>query len=64
MRYVLGHMNQNPHNRDCVIELYRQKGCTNGIRKGGVCIKHSIIVEKKLCRHEGCTNKNAQGGVC
>mmetsp|Transcript_20596 Transcript_20596/g.34880 ORF Transcript_20596/g.34880 Transcript_20596/m.34880 type:complete len:249 (-) Transcript_20596:225-971(-) len=37
-------------------------GCTNGVIKGGVCIRHGAKV--KRCSSEGCTNLAQRGGVC
>jgi hypothetical protein len=37
-------------------------GCTNRVRKGGVCIRHGAKV--KRCSIEGCNNHAKIGGVC
>ena len=42
--------------------LCKEKGCTNIVVKGGVCVKHGAKV--KRCSHEGCTNGAVKGGVC
>ena len=38
------------------------KGCTNIVQNGGVCIRHGAKV--KTCSIEGCTNNVVKGGVC
>jgi hypothetical protein len=37
-------------------------GCTNGVIKGGVCIRHGA--KAKRCSKEGCTRQAQVGGVC
>lgn len=39
------------------------KGCTNDVKKGGVCIKHGANVVRKTCSTDGCTNYVQRGGV-
>lgn len=39
-----------------------QPGCTNLVRKGGVCIRHGA--EVKLCSYPHCKNHAKNGGVC
>ena len=43
-------------------KLCSHEGCTNGARKGGVCVTHGAKL--KRCSHEGCANQARKGGVC
>jgi hypothetical protein len=46
------------------VYICSHEGCTNVVKKGGVCVTHGAKVTKKRCSFRGCTNHVVKGGVC
>jgi len=45
-------------------KICSHEGCTNHVKRSGVCWRHGAKRTLPSCRHEGCTNHAKKGGVC
>jgi hypothetical protein len=45
-----------------VAKLCSRSGCTNQVKKRGLCITHGAML--KQCSHKGCNNHAKNGGFC